>query len=262
MLSRDQVEERIAAVHAEFPWMAPASTFVMNRLRLTTAQGPAPAHLPPHIVLGPPGIAKSSWARALARAFELPAADIDIGATNGGTFSISGVERGWGSAAAGRVVTTMLRERVANPMVILDEIDKIPTSPRSTQGSLPGAFEVLKSMIEPATARAWTCPYHQIPFNLSRVSWIMTTNSIDQLPTAFLDRCRVIRVEGPDHAQLKNVAAVRLRQLAGGEEAEVLIKGITRLIDTSRRQGGRTSLRGLMRLIDDVISSSDRPRLI
>lgn len=47
---------------------------------------------------------------------------------------------------------------------------------------MPGMGEVLKSMLEPATARAWTCPYYQVPFDLSRVSWIMTANSIAGVP--------------------------------------------------------------------------------
>lgn len=170
VVTRDQMEERIAGLHAAYPWLASASTAVMRHMRTRTLAAAAPFHSAPLILVGPPGIAKSSWARDLAKVFEVPEIDIDIGATNGGTFAISGTERGWGSAAPGRLVTTMLRHRTANPLVIVDEIDKIPEQVHTTKGgSLPGAYEVLKSMIEPSTAQNWTCPYYQIPFDLSAV---------------------------------------------------------------------------------------------
>jgi len=67
---------------------------------------------------------------------------------------------------------TMLRESLANPLVILDEINKIPEQMMTSGGGkLPGAFDVLKSMIEPTTARAWVCPFYQLPFDMTRVNW-------------------------------------------------------------------------------------------
>ena len=68
VVDRDRMEELIAELHAIYPWLAPASTAVMKHMRLRTLSGPTPLHVPPLILLGPPGIAKSSWARDLARA--------------------------------------------------------------------------------------------------------------------------------------------------------------------------------------------------
>lgn len=87
-----------------------ASTAVMKHMRLRTLTGPAPLHIPPLVLLGPPGIAKSTWARDLGRVFNVPSVDIDVGASNGTTFSVSGVERGWGSATPGRVADHAARE--------------------------------------------------------------------------------------------------------------------------------------------------------
>lgn len=261
LVTRDIIEERIATLHAGFPWMARASTLAMNSLRHSTQAGAAPAHLPPMILLGPPGIAKSSWARALADAFDLRKVEIDIGASNGATFAIAGLERGWGPAAPGRVISAMLAQQTANPMVILDEIDKIPHQVGTSSGSLPSAFEALKSMMEPTTARAWVCPYHQIPFDLTRVSWVMTTNSIDQLPTAFLDRCRVVRVDGPDRAQLAAVARAQVAQRASEADQEILLGLALKLLEKRRRGQSALSLRQLTRIIQDAASYAERPRL-
>ena len=155
---------------------------------------------------GAAGVAKSSWARAVARIFDVASVEVDIGASNGATFSISGMERGWSSAAPGRVVQTMLRERTSNPLVVIDEIDRISEQIATSKGSmLPGAYEVLKSMIEPTSAFGWTCPCYQVPFDLTGVSWVMTTNSLDRMPTAFLDRCKVVQLGYPTLEQLTDV---------------------------------------------------------
>lgn len=67
VVDRDQMEELIAELHAVYPWLASASTAIMKHMRLRTLAGPAPLHTPPLVLLGPPGIAKSSWARDLGR---------------------------------------------------------------------------------------------------------------------------------------------------------------------------------------------------
>lgn len=263
VVSSDRMEELIAELHAIYPWLAPASAAVMKHMRLRTLAGPAPLHAPPMILLGPPGIAKSSWARDLARIFAVPSVEIDVGATNGATFSVSGVERGWGSAAPGRVVRTMLRDRLANPLVILDEVDKIPEQVATSRGSmLPGAFEVLKSMIEPTTARAWVCPFFQIPFNLTGVSWIMTTNSIERMPAAFLDRCKVIRLETPSFHHLAAAGTCLLHnRLPEGQRdlgGELLHDALIRLGE----KHVRVSLRHVERMVDTVVEGLSRPKLM
>lgn len=263
VVDRDRMEERIAELHAIYPWLASASTAVMKHMRLRTFTGPAPLHTPPLILLGPPGIAKSSWARDLAQVFNVPSVDIDVGASNGATFSVSGVERGWGSATPGRVVRTMLRERLANPLVILDEIDKIPEQvTTSGGGKLPGAFEVLKSMIEPTTARSWSCPFYQLPFDLTRVSWIMTTNSIDRMPAAILDRCKVIRLEPPNFNHLAAAGRQLLRDSLPEDQrdlaGELLNEGLRRL----GQRNVRISLRQLERMVETVIEGLSSPRLM
>ena len=260
VVDRDEMEERIAELHSEFPWLAPASTAVMQHMRGRTVSGPAPMHTPPLILLGPPGTGKSSWARAVARIFGLPSVDIDIGATNGAVFSIAGVERGWGSAAPGRVVQSMLREKTANPVVIIDEIDKIPEHVATAKGStLPGAFESLKSMIESASCRAWSCPFYQVPINLTGVSWIMTSNSIDQLPAAFLDRCKVVKVGYPTPDQLVHVGQHMMRTRLPADMWEIGEDAISQAVFT---RPGAISLRMVERMADSITDILNRPRLI
>ena len=262
-ITRHAMHERIAALHAEAPWMAPAATAVMEAMTRATARGPAPFQVPPTILLGRPGIGKTRWAQGLARAFGVPMIDIDVGAANGATFALAGVERGFGNAAPGRLVRAIISDHVVNPLVVVDELDKIPGTVAVTRGSLPGMGEVLKGMLEPATARAWTCPFYQLPFDLSRVSWVMTANSLDRVPGALLDRCRVVTLEGPAPAELEIAAARMIAAKAPDPDlADLLATLVSETIRQRAHAHRRTSLRHLDRIIDRLISAGSAPRVM
>lgn len=260
--SRDRMHEILADLHARAPWIAPAATAVMRAMNRATTAGPAPFQAPPMILVGGPGIGKSRWARDLARAFNVPAIDVDIGAANGAVFVLSGTERGWGSATPGRVVRTMLATHIVNPIVIVDEVDKIPTVVGTARGgSLPGATEVLKGMIEPTTARAWTCPCLQLPVDLTRVTWIMTTNSLDGIPAPLLDRCLVVRIPDPTPDHLRLVAAGKIADMIADPDLQRDLLGmIGALLDDRQSAGKRTSLRKVMRMIDRIDTAVDLVR--
>lgn len=263
IVGQHQMHEKIAALHEGAPWLSRASSAVMAAMHRATEGGSAGLTMTPLILSGPPGIGKSQWARELARLFAVPTVEVDVGATNGATFALSGVERGWGSAGPGRLVETMLRTRIANPVVIVDEIDKIPDSVMTNKGTtLPGAFEVLKSMIEPTTARAWTCPYYRVPFNLSAVNWVMTTNSSHMLPAAFRDRCKVIELKRPTQAQLLAVARSRIDTTFPPELRAIAEPLVTGVLRKRERTFQPTSLRQLGRILDRIREIDDRQMLM
>lgn len=168
IVSEHQMHERIAALHAEAPWMSPAATAVMEAMTRETARGPAPLRIPPLILLGAPGIGKTEWAQRIRQVFQVPSISLDVGASNGGVFALSGVERGFSNAAPGRVVRGILATHVVNPLVITDELDRAAERTQTSRGQQPGLAAVLMSMAEPSSAKAWTCPFFQLPFDLSR----------------------------------------------------------------------------------------------
>lgn len=185
----DDVHELVAALHAESGWMRDVSTWIMQQLLRHVAEGGHGFAVPPVILVGPPGIGKSHYARKLAQLAGTPVRMIDVGGGSAG-FRISGTEKGWGTEQPGIPVETILSNKVANPLMIVDEIDKAGTT-YSTRGSSSSLTTSLLQMLEPGTARYFECPYHRIRFDMSRVVWIMTANEVDRIPAPLIDRSRL-----------------------------------------------------------------------
>ena len=157
--SAHHIDEVAAALHAEFPWVSEATTHVWRSLHHHRASGRPGAQFAPVLLDGPPGIGKSAWARRLAQLLDTPDMTLDATGENA-SFGLVGSQRGWSNAGPGRLVGLMLMRQVANPLVIIDEIEKSGT-PKSDKGrafSLPNA---LLPLLEELTASRWTCPYFQ-----------------------------------------------------------------------------------------------------
>lgn len=188
-MNADEVHTLVAALHAESGWMRDVSTWIMQEMLRHVADGGRGFALPPVILAGPPGVGKSHYARKLAQIVDTPVRMIDVGGGTAG-FRISGTEKGWGTEQPGIPVETILARKVANPLMVVDEIDKAGVA-RGTRGTSTSITTSLLQMLEPGTARHYECPFHRIPFNMSRVIWIMTANDVDRIPAPLRDRSRV-----------------------------------------------------------------------
>lgn len=185
----NDVHKLVASLHAESVWMRDVSTWIMQQMLRHVAQGGRGVALQPVILAGPPGIGKSHYARRFAELADLPVRMIDVGGGSAG-FRISGTEKGWGTEQPGIPVETILATRIANPLMIVDEIDKAGTI-YSTRGSPSSLTTSMLQLLEPNTAKTFECPFHRIPFDMSRVVWIMTANEVERIPEPLRDRSRV-----------------------------------------------------------------------
>lgn len=128
----------------------------------------------------------------------------------------------------GRPVELILARRIANPVIIVDEVCKAGHA-TSTTGSRHGFADALLSLIEPATAAAWECPFFRLPFDLSHVLWVMTANDGRSVPAPLRSRCPVINLPDISSAQMATFAETEGRRMGLSDAAvEAILDALDR----------------------------------
>lgn len=240
----DQIHEWAHHVHSQAPWMAPVSSYLMGEMEKRVRHGFRFAGFDPVMVHGAPGVGKTHYARMAAQETGAPVLTLD-GSSMVSVFQVAGIERGWSSAGASPVVRFIADTGIANPVVIIDEVDKVGHGD-SKAGSPHSA---LLGMLERLTAREWRCPYTELTVDLSRVSWILTANDIARVPQPLMDRCRIIRANSPTE---QNVRTFLLARMDGQDPA---------IIAEAAKAARGMSLRRAARLADAVIAAGNRRML-
>ena len=250
--SEARADEIAAGIHAGFPWLAPATEEIWHALRRAARDG-TPATIPPLLLNGPPGIGKSTWARAVGRAIGAPTDAIEATSDPSG-ISLSGMQRGWSSHCCGRPLEMILRTGIANPLIVVDEIDKVATM-TTTRGTRHCLTDVMLSLIEPQSAQAWTCPNLGLNFDMSHISWIATSNGTRSIPAPLLSRLRLVTCPPMTRSQVVAFA-----------EAEMQRRGLSPVAadvasEIIRERMSEPSLRDVIRVIDRAESLAARPVL-
>ena len=199
-----EADEIAAALHQEMPWMAPATEAVWHGLRASAREGLLGLRFDPLILVGPPGIGKSYWARRVAHHLAVPTTLIDA-TGEPSTFALAGAQRGWSSATPGKLMQTVLKERHGGPLVIIDEVEK-SGDVQSSKGTRHALTDALLPLLERMTAENWQCPFFQIKCDMSWVNWVMTANSRQGLPDPLQSRCVVLDLPDLTPSQLRQFA--------------------------------------------------------
>ncbi len=184
--------ETVQELTARAPHLRAVIDLVVRRLQAARAIG-VPLALPPLLLLGPPGVGKSWLMKRLAWALGVPFRLFSMNLTTLGD-TLSGNHPVWKSGAPGLVAKTLLREPVANPLILVDELDKPP--PPHVGGD---PYRPFYSLLEPEGARTFIDDHLGVPIDASRVLWVASANRIDEIPEPVIDRLTVVEVGAMAH---------------------------------------------------------------
>jgi ATP-dependent Lon protease len=155
--------------------------------------------LMPILLLGDPGIGKTHFAKALARLFGTAYQYVAMSSLTAG-WILSGASSQWKNAKPGKVFEALVNGSYANPVIVVDEIDK------ANGDSQYDPLGALYALLEHETAQAFIDEFAEIPINAAQVIWVATANDDRSIPEPILSRMSVYEITPPDRAGARRIA--------------------------------------------------------
>lgn len=200
-------------------------------------------------LVGPPGVGKSSIAKSIAKSINKKFVRISLGGIRDEA-EIRGHRRTYIGAMPGRLVYALKEAKVNNPLILLDEIDKLSADYKGNPA------DALLEVLDQNQNKTFRDSYMEVPIDLSNVLFITTANSLDTIPRALLDRMEIIQISGYTYEEKFHIAKNHLIKKAmeeyGIDEKTIKISDntIKEIVNGYTKESG---VRSLERQINKVI---------
>ncbi|KIX02189.1 ATP-dependent protease La [Rhinocladiella mackenziei CBS 650.93] len=202
--------------------------------------------------VGPPGVGKTSIGKSIARALNRQYYRFSVGGLTD-VAEIKGHRRTYVGALPGRIIQALKKCQTENPLILIDEVDKIG---RGHQGDPASA---LLELLDPEQNSSFLDHYMDVPVDLSKVLFVCTANMTDTIPRPLLDRMEMIELSGYVADEKKAIAdrylAPQAKELSGLKDVDVKLdeSAIEELINKYCRESG---VRNLKKQIEKVYRKS------
>ncbi|MFT3897183.1 MAG: AAA family ATPase [Thermomonas sp.] len=191
--------QRLERLESAFPNFRQAIHQIRLLLTLEKA-GRNLLRLPPLLLVGEPGVGKTYFATEFAKAMRLECRVVHMeNATSG--MLLSGLEQFYATASPGMVFDALVKGRQANPILIVDELDKVSTDPRQPPAN------ALYQLLEPNTAKQFrdqSCL--DLALDAGHINWMITANDISIIPPPLLSRMTIVHVPSPTREERLQIA--------------------------------------------------------
>jgi ATP-dependent Lon protease len=187
------------------PNFAPVIDDIRKQLALALSAN-QPLSFTPILLLGEPGLGKTHFAKKLAQVLGIACELISMSSLTAG-WILSGASSQWNNARPGKVAETLINGEFANPLLVLDEIDKAGGDSRYDP------MGALYTLLEPDTAMRFRDEFLDLEIDASRILWIATANDASSIPEPILSRMNVYVIDRPDTEGARRIAAGIYRDL-------------------------------------------------
>lgn len=245
-----QIDELAAHLHAEAPNFSAVTQAIRRSAQANIRAGAKWFQFKPILIQSEPGIGKTRFAELLAEACRLETIYLDC-ALMTTTTSLISADGVWANSRASELIERLSRGKCANPLMIVDEFDKLVDHSRNAPEF---ASEKLLGVIEPRAAKAYQDPFLQLEVDLSFVNWILMSNDLDRIAQPVRDRCIVIKLPP---LQPTDFAVIAEREIERRGLAPELLPTLVQAV----RSGRIKSLRKLHKALDAAAAAAARPRL-